>query len=185
MKSQFITKASCVIFLLLLIANPVWSQDAGQNANEQETKKLRLVFELSEKDFIFPVTSIEWGAPDRWSFTSRYFHMFGKARHVSGWRHILGATLSPGTDGGRLGAGYSGFLTLESKPDFTFITEARVVLLRTWGNPLFTDPNHTFVGAELRVSIVLINLGAGYYKHISDSNVDLDDFIGFHVGFGI
>jgi len=185
MKFQFITKALCVISLFLLIANPVWSQDAGQDANQQETKKIRLVFELSEKDFIFPVTSIEWGAPDRWSFTSRYLHMLDKTPHDSGWLHNLGATLSPGTDGGRLGVGYAGFLTLKSKPDFTFITEVRAVLLRTWGNPLSTDPNHTFVGAELRVSIVLINLGAGYYKHISDSNVDLDDFIGFHVGFGL
>ncbi|MCP4143814.1 MAG: hypothetical protein GY752_00870 [bacterium] len=181
MKFQFITKASCVIFLLLLVANPVWSQDA----NQQESKKTWLLYELSEKDLILPVTSVEWGAPDRWSFTSRYFHKFGKARHVSGWRHHLGATLSPGTDGGRLGIGYTGLFTIESKPDFAFFTEARAVLLRTWGNPLSTDPNHTFVGAELRVSVVLINLGVGYYKHISDSNVDLDDFIGFHVGFGI
>ncbi|MBT3317036.1 hypothetical protein HN388_03565 [bacterium] len=186
MKFQFITKASCVIFLLLLIVNPVWSQDAGHNAKQQETNKTWLFIKLSEKDIILPVSAVGWGIPDRWYFTSRYHHEFNEIQNDNiKWRNNLCVTASPGTAGGRLGIGYNGFLTFESKPDFAFFTDARAVLLRTWGNPISTDPNHTFIGAEFRVSTVLINIDIGYYKHISDSNVDLDDFIGFHVGFGI
>jgi hypothetical protein len=45
-------------------------------------------------------------------------------------------------------------------PDFGVFSEARVVLLRTWGNPLSTDTDLTFVGAEIRTAVsFLLNLG--------------------------
>ena len=112
--------------------------------------------------------------------------MFEKDRDNKTWLHNLSISLSPGIAGGRLGIGYQGIFSPRSMKDFGVFSEARVVLLRTWGNPLSTVSNRTFVGAEIRSSLsFLINLGIGYYTQISDSNSDREQFYGFHIGIGI
>ena len=60
-------------------------------------------------------------------------------------------------------------------------------MLRTWGNPLFTLPDRTFVGAELKISFTgRIGAGVGYYLQLSDSgDEEQEQFWGFHPGVGI
>jgi len=112
--------------------------------------------------------------------------MFEKDRDNKTWLNNLSITLSPGTAGGRFAIGYQGILSPRSMPDFAVLSEARVVLLRTWGNPLSTVTNRTFVGAEIRSSLSgMINLGIGYFTQISVSNGRREHFYGLHVGFGI
>lgn len=182
MKIRHILKVSYVISLLLLFAHPVWNQDSLQTANPKKSS----LFQLSDQDVILPITSIEWGTPDRWSITSRYVHMFEKDRDNKTWLNNLSITLSPGTTGGRFAIGYQGIYTPKSMGDYAILSEVRAVLLRTWGNPLSTLPNRTFVGAEIRTSLsFLFNVGIGYYKQISNLNGDRKDFYGFHFGIGI
>ena len=144
------------------------------------------MFRLSDQDVILPITSIEWGSPDRWSFTSRYVHELDKDKEDREWHHSLSVAFSPGISGGRFGIGYLLLYDPKSSSDFGIFGEARTVLLRTWGNPLATDPDITFIGAEIRTAIsFLLNLGVGYYKPIPDSDGDNEGFFGFHVGVGI
>ncbi len=170
-----------LVFLLFLIVHPVWSQESEQTTKQKKSGGIQ----LSDQDVIMPISSIEWGTPDRWSITSRYLHIFEKDRCNKTWLGSLSITLSPGISGGRLGIGYQGAFSPRSMKGFSFYSESRVVLLRTWGNPLSTVPNRTFVGAELRIGVFWYFIGIGYYSQISDSKSDREQFFGFHVGVGI
>jgi len=174
------------LILIFLFAHPVWSQESEETEKPKKSGGGRGMLQLSDQDVILPITSIEWGSPDRWSFTSRYVHMFEKDRDNKTWLNNLSIALSPGLSGGRFAIGYLGIFSPRSMPDFGVFSEARVVLLRTWGNPLSTDPDITFVSAEIRAAIsFLLNLGVGYYEQISNSDGDRENFYGFHVGVGI
>jgi len=171
--------------LLLGATSSARSQEEG-SAPERKSGGSALAVELSPDDVLLPVTSIEWGVPDRWSFTARYLHMFGEDRDNKSFLNNFTLSLSPGTAGGRLGIGWQAIFGLKGRPDVAFFTEARAVLLRTWGNPLETEPNRTFAGAELRGAIVFIlNLGVGYYRQISSHQGPADSFWGYHIGIGI
>ncbi|NQU06274.1 MAG: hypothetical protein HQ568_09300 [Calditrichaeota bacterium] len=186
MKIRHILHALLVAFLILTFIHPVWCLESEQDTIEKKSQNRQLMMRLSEQDLILPISSIEWGTPDRWSFTSRYIHNFGKDRCNKTLLNSLTMTLSPGISGGRFGIGYQGVLSPKSMGDLAILSEARVVLLRTWGNPLSSDPDLTFVGAEIRTSIhFLLNIGIGYYEQISDSNGDPKQFYGFHIGIGI
>lgn len=144
----------------------------------------RFFWVLTPDDVILPVSSLEWGGPDRWSLTSRYIHLFTKNRDHNPWIHSATVSLSPGTDGGRLGFGYSGVWPGPAKA--TLHPEARLVLLRTWRNPLQTAPNRTFLGAEIRCSAAgLVNVGAGWYRSTASQTGRTDSFWGFHLGVGM
>jgi len=97
------------------------------------------------------------------------------------WLHNLTVTAIPGASGGRLGVGYENVCSR-----LALLSEARVVLLRTWGNPLATAADRTFVGAEVRTSFTgVVNVGAGYYWPVSGDDGDRNGFWGFHVGVGV
>jgi hypothetical protein len=167
-----------VAALLLLLAPPVRSEDV---APAQKTGSPRLAVKLSERDVYLFVSSAEWGIPDRWSLTTRYIHMFTEDRDHATWVNCFTAALAPGSDGARLGAGYHVVHTPHE-----ILGEARVVLLRTWGNPLETDAGRTFAGAEVRVSVTgVVNFGAGYYRRIAGAESRSGSFWGYHVGVGI
>ena len=186
MKIRRILDVPFTVFLLFLFAGLVWSQESDQTENQKKSPPPKLMLQLSEQDVILPITSIEWGTPDRWSFTSRYVHMFEKDRDNKTWLNNITVTLSPGISGGRFGIGYQGILTRRSLLGFTLISEARLVLLRTWGNPLSAVTNRTYWGAEIRTSFSwLINIGIGYYSQISSTDDYEENFYGFHVGVGI
>ena len=141
---------------------------------------------LSPRDVLLPITSVEWGTPDRWSFTSRYVHGFEDHRgHVPRRDHIT-VTLSPGTAGGRLGVGYYGLFELKDKRDLIIVIESRAVLLRTWGSPLETEADRTFAGIELRGGIgPFCNVGVGWYRQVSSSDGETYLIIGVHLGIGM
>jgi len=179
------SKFSFLGLLLLTLALPAWSQEE-QLAPRKKEHRSWLV--LSDQDTIAPVTSVEWGPPDRWSFTARYIHFFEKDRDYKRWLNNFTVVLSPGTDGGRLGVGYQGTFSpdLVSNPDWAMFVEGRAVLLRTWSNPLETEANRTFVGAEIRFApSVWFNIGSGYYWQVSSSDGSRDSFWGYHVGIGM
>jgi hypothetical protein len=170
--------------LLLSAALPAWSRE---EPSAPRKKGHRTWMDLSDQDKWVPVTSVEWGIPDRWSLTTRYVHMFDKDRDNKKWLNNLTVALSPGTDGGRLGVGYVGVFSPKpvSKPDWAMFVEGRAVLLRTWRNPLETGANRTFVGAEIRFSpTILFNIGGGYYRQVSTSDGSRDSFWGYHIGIG-
>ncbi|HAP34793.1 MAG TPA: hypothetical protein DCQ28_02185 [Bacteroidetes bacterium] len=186
MKLRHILNVPYTVFLLFFFAHPVWSQESEQSTKQKKPGGGRGMFQLSDQDVILPITSIEWGSPDRWSITSRYVHMFQTDRDNKTWLHNLSISLSPGITGGRLGIGYQGIYSPKSMQDFGIFSEARLVLLRTWGNPLSITTKSTFIGAEIRTSLsFLFNVGIGYYKQITNLNGDRKDFYGFHVGVGI
>ena len=133
---------------------------------------------------LLPITAIEWGAPDRLSFTSLYVSSVWRAEdeveNKKTWHQNLHASLSPGLSGGRVGIGYG----LIFNP---IVSSCRAVLLRSWGNPLFASPDRTYAGAEFKVSLsFLLSVSVGYYSQISDSGDDeKEQFWGFHCGVGI
>jgi hypothetical protein len=179
--SSRLSKFSFLGLLLLALALPAWSQE------DQPSPPKKTHMNLSDQDGIFP-TSVEWGTPDRWSFTMRYIHMFEKDPNNKRWLHNLTVTLSPGTDGGRLGVGYQAIFSpkVVSDPDFAMFFEGRAVLLRTWSNPLETEANRTYVGAEIRFApTILSNIGVGYYWQVSSSYGSRDSFWGYHIGIGM
>ncbi len=170
--------------LLLALALPAWSQE---KPSAPPKKSHRSWMDLSDQDKIVP-SSVEWGTPDRWSLTGRYIHFFEKDRDNKRWLHNLTVNLSPGMDGGRLGVGYQGIFSPKviSDSDFAMFFEGRAVLLRTWSNPLETEANRTFVGAEIRFApTFLFNIGVGYYRQVSSSDGSRDSFWGYHVGVGM
>jgi len=169
-----------MLFLMLLCAITIFGEES------KEKPKNRGFFRITEQDIILPIVSIEWGNPDRLSFTSRYIHDFHKEKKRITWRNNAGIFLSPGLSGGRLGVSYLGIYSPSSPKlrDFALFTELRGVLLRTWGNPLSTSSNTTFAGAEMKICIsFLLNISAGYYSPIT--NEDIKSFWGFHIGVGI
>ncbi|MBN1995945.1 hypothetical protein JW935_00235 [candidate division KSB1 bacterium] len=185
MKFRLLLKLLYAVILFLLFTHPVWCQDSGQPEKQKKSAPPRLMLQLGDQDVILPITSIEWGIPDRWSFTSRYVHLFEKERDDKTWLNVCSISLCPGTAGGRFGISYLGLLSPKSMRDFALITETRMVLLRTWGNPLTALPNHTYAGAELRMSIGWLNLCFGYYSDAPVSGNGRDKLYGFHFGLGI
>lgn len=171
---------------LILFVNPAWSEDPPGAGKQESPHKRWSLRKLSEQDVILPVSSIEWGSPDRWSFTSRYIHMFEKDRDGKTWLNNATIALSPGWTGGRLSMGYQGIYSSAVHRDFGVISELRFVLLKTWGKPLDASPDSLFYGIEFRVSVTFFNLGLGFY---TDTATDTDDnresFYGFHIGLGI
>jgi len=176
--------AVVVASLLAVPALPAWSQEAP--APERKDRSTALAWMLGPDDVLLPITSVEWGAPDRWSFTSRYAHMFDKDRDNKPWLNNFTISLSPGTDGGRFGIGWQGIYSLKKGSDLGIFAEARAVLLRTWGHPLQTGADRTFAGAEIRGALGFVcNLGVGWYRQISSHEGPADSFWGVHIGIGI
>jgi hypothetical protein len=170
------------VLILFALAFPARSQEARTTSGGSRGHSWLMPLS-GDQDVILYVSSIEWGSPDRWSFTSRYVHMFNKKaeRDHKRWLHNLTVTLSPGTSGGRLGVGYQNVFSR-----LALLSEARVVLLRTWGNPLATGADRTLVGAEFRASLTgVVNVGTGYYQPVSGDDGDRGGLWGFHVGIGV
>lgn len=181
------------IVLVLVLARPAWSQEAQRPTPPAQRHGSWILTNFGDQDVLLTVSSVEWGAPDRWSFTSRYIHMFDTNRDHKRSLNNLTVALSPGTGGVRLGVGYENiFEATKGKgvsaadAGLTLLSEARVVLLRTWSRPLSAGANRTFTGAELRTSFGgLMNVGAGYYAQPSAVNGRRESFWGVHVGVGM
>ena len=182
------TTTVVAIFLLLISVNNLLSLDTEEKPEPAKRPNQGFVFRLSEQDSIIPITSIEWGHPDRWSFTMRYMHSFHKERIRRIWYHGVGISLLPGLSGGRLGFNYSVIYSPPSPSlrEFAIFIHLNATLLRTWGNPLTAITNTTYAGPELKIGISwLFNITVGYYSPISNADDDPVPFWGFHFGVGI
>lgn len=170
------------LFLLICVSN-IYSEESKKKKHSGMGKFF--LIKLSEQDKIMPIILIEWGQPDRWSFTARYIHDFHKEKTSITWRNNAGIFLSPGVSGGRLGVGYLGIYSPSSKSlqGTGLLSEIRAVMLRTWGNPLSTSSDTTFAGAEFKLSFFIFNVCAGYYSPIS--NKEIEPFWGMHFGIGV
>ena len=58
-------------------------------------------------------------------------------------------------------------------------------MLRTWGNPLITNPDNTFAGAEFKISLFVFSISAGYYSPLVNNKENVKSFWGFHLGLGV
>ncbi len=188
MKRVHVLRWLCAVSLSMACADPAWSQEVART-RKPKTGIARFFFP-TDQDVFLPVTTVEWGSPDRWSFSARYIHMFQKERDHVRVLHNFTVTLSPGTAGGRVGAGYENIFTIrKSRPGregLTLLSEAKVVALRTWGHPIGTDAHQTFVGGELRTSLAgVANIGVGYYVPCATAAGHPKAFWGLHFGVGI
>ncbi|MEN8191831.1 MAG: hypothetical protein ABFS12_03375 [Bacteroidota bacterium] len=176
-----------ILLFLMLFTTYTFCQESGKK-DEPSSKSRGLMIRLSDQDVILPITSIEWGHPDRWSFTMRYIHSFHKERKRRVWHHGAGISLHPGWSGGRLGFNYSATYSppYESLREFAIFIHLSGTLLRTWGNPLTAITNTTYAGPELKIGLSwLLNITVGYYSPILNDNVNPKPFWGFHFGIGI
>lgn len=176
---------ACAVLLLFASADAAWSQGAART-RKPKTGIARFFFP-TDQDVFLPVTTVEWGVPDRWSFSARYIHMFQKERDHVRVLHNVTVTLTPGTAGGRMGVGYENiFNTRTNRPGMTLLSEAKVVVLRSWGDPISTDAGRTFIGGELHTSLHgVVNIGVGYYAPHSTGDGRPKAFWGVHFGVGI
>jgi hypothetical protein len=171
-------------FLCLMITASLSAQSAP--ASDEKALSPGLSFRISNQDVLLPITSIEWGLPDRWSFTSRYVHEFDLSRTPMARRDNFTIICSPATAGARLGMGYQAIFNQLSGQSFLTFFETRIVALYTWGTPYAAPAHMTFLGGELRcVFFIVFNTSIGYYVPASSSSSNGDALWGFHIGLGI
>ena len=98
------------LLILFLLVNPTLGQDSEPDEQQQKSDNRKGWIQFSDGSILLPITAIEWGAPDRWSFTSLYVSSVWRAEdeveNKKTWHHNLHASLSPGLSGGRFGIGY-------------------------------------------------------------------------------
>ena len=82
MKLQMYSNLLVIFAISVIYALPALSQDSLQTTIQKKSKNNRLSIPLSEQDIMLPVTSIEFGSPDRWSFTSRFIHSCHIERNI-------------------------------------------------------------------------------------------------------
>ena len=191
MKSRMVFSPITALLILFLLVNPTLGQDSEPDEQQEKSNNRQGWIKFSDGSILLPITAIEWGAPDRWSFTSLYVSSVWRAEdeveNKKTWHHNLHASLSPGLSGGRFGIGYGLIFDPPESRNFGIVSSCRAVLLRSWGNPLSASPDRTYAGAEFKVSLsIMFSVSVGYYSQISDSGDDeKEQFWGFHCGVGI
>ena len=90
-----------------------------------------------------------------------------------------------GSGGGKLSLGIGARARVDDE-DFhgTVGVCLRASLLRTWGSPIGTEPNLTYLGPELDLSVVRFNLTLGVLWRVS-GHTGASAVFGWGVGFGL
>jgi len=90
-----------------------------------------------------------------------------------------------GSGGGKLSLGIGARARVDEE-DFrgTVGVSLRAALVRTWGSPIGTEPNLTYLGPELDLSIVRFNLTLGVLWRVS-GHAGASAVFGWGIGFGL
>jgi hypothetical protein len=90
-----------------------------------------------------------------------------------------------GSGGGKLSLGVGARAHVE-EPDFrgTVGVGLRASLVRTWGSPIGTEPDLTYLGPELDLSIIRINLNLGVLWRVS-GHAGSSALFSWGLGFGL
>jgi len=90
-----------------------------------------------------------------------------------------------GSGGGKLSLGVGARARVE-EPDFRGTVGAglRLSLARTWGSPIGTDPGLTYLGPELDLSVLRVNLNLGVLWRVSGQG-GASALFSWGVGFGL
>jgi hypothetical protein len=178
--------AALVLATILGLGVPAAAQDAQTpSAGEKLHRRFNwLGGQLTDRDLVLWLAGVEFGVPAGPAFNSRYFHRWGEDRGgrnpAGAWRYFT-VSLSPGINGGRIGLGF-GALNL-GKP--LVGAELRAAMIRTWRNPISTEPNLTFAGPEARVLLFdAVSAGIGYYWQVSPGRSPGDRLLGGQIGLG-
>ncbi len=156
---------------------------AGQRGDADSAgPRLRLAWRLSERATLLPITTVQWGAPERWSFTGRLVYGLTSVQHGQHLSWSLG--VSPGTGGARVHTGILGIHTSRSHRAPAIRWGASAAVLRTWAHPLGAAAYRTYGGMELSGGLPpLLLLGIGRYWPMGAG--DAKPFWGVRIGIGI
>jgi hypothetical protein len=90
-----------------------------------------------------------------------------------------------GSGGGKLSLGVGARARVE-EPDFrgTVGVGLRASLVRTWGSPIGTEPNLTYLGPELDLSVLRVNLTLGVLWRLS-GHTGSSALFSWGLGFGL
>ena len=93
--------------------------------------------------------------------------------------------LDAGSGGGKFSLGLGAYANVNEE-DFngTAGVAFRVALARTWGNPIGTEPDLTYLGPELDLSVLRINLTLGVLFRV-DGDRGAGTLFSWGVGFGL
>jgi hypothetical protein len=185
----YMPAAAAILFLSM---TPAQAQENNNRTPKDSTAEKKgfgirdiILHKFSDDDVSILITSIEWGVPDRWSFTSRYVHMFTQNRDTQSLINNFTATISPGIDALRISAGYQAILTKRFWIGVDLLNELRFTWMHTWNKPIIALKNENYGGIELRSSFTgLLNMGFGYFLPLSSSSKS-GSLICIHAGVGI
>ena len=90
----------------------------------------------------------------------------------------IGLFAEGGVAGARMGVGFANV----SPGPAGF--QLRTSIMRTWGEPWSVGPNQTFVGAEVRLTI-LVTLSAGYFLRLNGASPGDARHFSFGIGIGL
>jgi len=175
MKTKSLGVSCCI--LLFLCAGNCRSQIEDSVSTKQHVIG-DILLQLSNKQFIAPLLSIEYGSPIGVSFSSRYMLAVSEVQEY-GFVHYMSLILNPGLKGCRLAIGY----WLIAIGHSIISLEGRLAAIHTFSNPIHADPHSTYLGPELRIGAGgLFNLG--YYYQVDKATSKKRTFVGIQYGIG-
>ena len=85
--------------------------------------------------------------------------------------HVFTVDAEPGIGGGKVAVGYGRGMPLQNA------MFARAVALRMWGSPMRLARNQTFLGAELRIQMLMVDITVGAFQRLTGPVVGHEDAI--------
>ncbi|OGF68237.1 MAG: hypothetical protein A2Y62_16065 [Candidatus Fischerbacteria bacterium RBG_13_37_8] len=132
---------------------------------------------MTDNDIISPIASVEYGRPDRLSFSTQFLHLFPTINTENITQFYVAASISPGIGGIRFKTGIAYVFR-----DAGWV-HVDAVYLHTWWLSSVASSNRNYLGIEARVAIIL-TFGIGYYWRIGETTDSPSRFFGYHVGYG-
>jgi hypothetical protein len=132
------------------------------------------------KSWVAPLWSAQLTTPTKVSGSLGVIRSFRKRGFIEDRHGLVGTgvllQLEAGLAGGKLALGYAEHHSLGGYA-------VKLVGLRTWGDPWFTEPDQTYVGPEAQYSFALFKVGGGILYRVGDGPGD-QWLITAGVGFG-